>query len=269
MNHGSKRLGANLINDWFDDPPGFLQELVRSRLLIPGDPDNSPFFNLLRFSGPMYKVFTEDEIKLWTDWTREATGTVPPPPVETDVAKNMVRLVESLKDRAQGNVGHLTNKLTGPDPAHPGQTVTLTVDAWFQQPPTAFMQAVANEANGWVKKGDAANSKFITQLMSGTHPMAIVLQGVAPGTAHKTWRSIAIDWVNKGCPIPAPAPVPVAAAHAAAVAIPAGAAMVSVGRPGGIQVQISRPAVPRLRLVSPRAQIVSAPRRILGNGAVH
>jgi hypothetical protein len=32
--------------------------------------------------------------------------------------------------------------------------------------------------------------------------MARVLGEVAPGTAHKTWRSIAIDWIAAGCPLP-------------------------------------------------------------------
>jgi hypothetical protein len=98
--------------------------------------------------------------------------------------------------------------------------------------------------------------------MSGAHPMAVALQGVAPGSAHKTWRSIAIDWVNGGCPIPAPA----ASHHFVAAA----AAMSP--RLGGIrtlQAGSGQPAVPRLRLVSPRTHIVGARRRILGNGAVH
>ena len=262
MNHGSKRLGPNLINDWFDDPAGFLQELVTSGMLVPGDPDGSPFFNLLRFSGPMYKIFTDDEIKLWTDWTRSAQATVPAQPDQSDAGQAMVKLVDTLRDRAQGNAGHLTNQLTGPDPSNPGQPVTLTVDAWFQQPTTAFMQAIANEANGWVKKGNAASSRFIAELMSGAHPMAVALQGVAPGSAHKTWRSIAIDWVNSGCPIPAPT----ASHHFVAAA----AAMSP--RLGGIrtlQAGSGQPAVPRLRLVSPRTDIVGARRRILGNGAVH
>jgi hypothetical protein len=30
-----------------------------------------------------------------------------------------------------------------------------------------------------------------------------VLGEVATGTAHKTWRSIAIDWIAAGCPLPA------------------------------------------------------------------
>jgi hypothetical protein len=118
------------------------------------------------------------------------------------------------------------------------------------------MQAIANEANGWVRKGDAASSRFITELMSGTHPMAVALQGVAPGSAHKTWRSIAIDWVNGGCPIPAPA----ARFATAAVSGPVGRSRTA---------RSGQPAVPRLRLVSPRTDVVSAPRRILGNGAVH
>ena len=39
---------------------------------MPGKPDQSEFFKLLEFrGGRMYHVFTEDEIKLWRDWTLE------------------------------------------------------------------------------------------------------------------------------------------------------------------------------------------------------
>jgi hypothetical protein len=247
LNHDAKRVGANLINDWFDDPPAFLQALQDSGMIVPGDPDNSPFFNLLRYNGPMYKVFTEDEIKLWADWTRSLVGGAPKPS-EPDVGNAMVKLIETMRGRQQGNPGHQGNQLTGPDPANANRSVTQPVEWWFQQPATAFMAALANEQNGWVIKGNATNSRFITELAAGSHPMALALGGVVPGTPHKTWRSIVFDWINKGCPIPAPATMSVTAQ---AMAAPQG-------------------PVPRLTLSSPASAIAATPRRnVFGNGAIH
>jgi lipocalin len=49
-----------------------LQALQDNGYIIPGKPNESKFFKLLEFrGGPMYHVFTEDEIKLWRDWTWE------------------------------------------------------------------------------------------------------------------------------------------------------------------------------------------------------
>jgi len=62
------------INSLFDDPPGLLKALKESnnpKYIVPGKPDESKFFELLEFrGGPMYHVFSEDEIKLWRDWIR-------------------------------------------------------------------------------------------------------------------------------------------------------------------------------------------------------
>jgi hypothetical protein len=251
LNHDDKRLGPNLINDWFEDPRGLLKELVDSGMILKGDPENSPFFNLLRFTGPMYKVFTEDEIRLWEAWARSDEGE-PPTPVETDAAQLMVRLIETMRPRQAGTPGHQENQLTGPDPAHPGQSVTQPVAWWFQQPTTALMTALANPQNGWVVPGDAGKSRFVTEMLAGNNAMANALSGVAPGTAHMTWRSIAIDWINKGCPIPPPA-------VAAQVAAPFAAPAPTTGAP-----------IPRLFLSSSPEEVRAHPHgKIRGNAAVH
>lgn len=75
-NHGTKKLGGVAVNQWFNDPKGFLRALVTEGLVIPGKPDESRFFKLLDFHGPMYHVFTEPEIKLWHDWAREEAATL-------------------------------------------------------------------------------------------------------------------------------------------------------------------------------------------------
>ncbi len=71
-NHGDRKLGRTHIGSWFTDPPGFLQALQEHEYIVPGNPEQSKFFKLLEFrGGPMYHVFTEEEITLWRDWTWE------------------------------------------------------------------------------------------------------------------------------------------------------------------------------------------------------
>ena len=75
FNHGRMEpIGAEIESTrWFSDPAGFLMALgQRQALYRSREADQSPFFKLLEFrGGPMYHVFTEDEIKLWRDWILE------------------------------------------------------------------------------------------------------------------------------------------------------------------------------------------------------
>jgi hypothetical protein len=73
LNHSRQPpLHGTSINAWFSDPEGFLDALVKGGYIIPGKPNRSKFFKLLEFQGgPMYHVFTDEEIKLWRDWTWE------------------------------------------------------------------------------------------------------------------------------------------------------------------------------------------------------
>jgi hypothetical protein len=114
------------------------------------------------------------------------------------------------------------------------------------------MRALANPQNGWVVPGAAGQSRFVTEMLAGNNAMANALSGVAPGTGHKTWRSIAIDWINQGCPIPPPA----AAAGAAA---PFVAKAPTPGAP-----------IPRLFLSSSPEEVRAHPHgKVRGNAAVH
>jgi len=258
VNHGQKRLGDNLINDLFDSPYDLLRGLLAAGMLVPGDPDASPFFRLLGPTGPMYKVFTAEEIKLWQDWTRtlSAAPSTPPPSGGADTAVLMVRLIDTMRARQVGVPGHLDNQLTGPDPADPTKTVTQPVAVWFDAPTALFMAALANEDNGWVVRGDAGSSRFVTELASGNHPMAQALADAAPGTSHKTWRNIAVDWINAGCPVPTQGFVKSVRPERRSLAE---VAALSADQP-----------VPRLSLLStPEAQASHPRRRILGMGTVH
>ena len=84
FNHGDKKIQSELINDLFEEPELMLEKLAGDkRYIIPGDPVNSGFFYKLTFDGPMYKVFSDDEIELWRRWVvwlGNTQGTQPQPP---------------------------------------------------------------------------------------------------------------------------------------------------------------------------------------------
>jgi hypothetical protein len=70
LNHGTRRLGGTLLNDLFAQPDQLMSALVSSGRIVPGDPENSPFFALVDRDGPMYRVFSDQDIAVWRDWTR-------------------------------------------------------------------------------------------------------------------------------------------------------------------------------------------------------
>ena len=252
LNHGDRQLGANLINDLFEDPDVFMQSLIDSNYIVPGSIADSSFFRAISFDGPMYKVFTDDEIRLWEEWVAWLGQKTAPPPRETDPAKLMALCIDSLRARQIGTPGHSANQLKGPDPDHPGQTITQPVAAWFQTSARTFMSVLSDPANGWIVKANSANSRFVTELLGTDNPMSRAFDGSGgAATGGKTWKQIAVDWIDKGCPLP-PAPV---TAHVAFARTPA-----HVGRRMRL----------RLTLTSPESEIRAHPRhRILGMGVVH
>src|SRR4029079_11405989 len=46
LNHGRKQLAGTPINDLFADPPAMMKGLVDGGMIVPGEPDGSPFFGL-------------------------------------------------------------------------------------------------------------------------------------------------------------------------------------------------------------------------------
>lgn len=254
MNHRSKMLGPNQINDWFADPQGFLNELQKSGIVIPGRPDISPIFRLMSFNGPMYHVFTEDEQALWSEWVLSLAQTGSEPAF--NLVKAMHVLINYLRERQQGNDGHKV-LLKGPNPfgsthEYPDAIVTQPIKWWFdlnqylnsEAAATALMRALSFEENGWIKKYDAAQSPLITDILSGTGDMAVAFQDIEPNTGGKTYKEVIVMWIDYGCPIEETLAKP----HAMTGGTAAAPALESAG---------SLPAKGKTR------------RRIWGNGKVH
>jgi len=213
VNHGRKRLGGTLLNDLFADPAALMSALVANGMIVPGDPGRSPFFGLLGPDGPMYRIFSNADVATWREWTLSlaAGGSGGAEPFPADPARRMVLLVERMRGRQQGQPAHQAEKLTGPDPADPAGRVTQPVTWWFDQPPAAFLRALADGENGWVVPGDPAASRIVTDLLRGDNAMARALGRPAPGAGGATWVDLAADWIAAGCPLPAePAGAPAA-----------------------------------------------------------
>ncbi|WP_437312076.1 LodA/GoxA family CTQ-dependent oxidase [Sorangium sp. So ce388] len=231
-NHGTKRLGPNLMNDWFDDPEGLLGELRRSGMIVDGAPELSPFFQLTSFEGPMYKVFTDEQIEVWKDWTR-ALGGEERPVEKYDVGLAMARLLDTFRERQVGAGGH--GVLLADRDAKPGECPVKSLSSWFERPrfpakepheeqrrerneqlpgrlpekpeevdtsTLTLMRVLADPGNGWVVPWSAGRSALVMQMLSGNGPMSRAFQAMSPDRKDRSYRDVVVTWINRGCPMP-------------------------------------------------------------------
>ena len=68
LNHGDKTLSGRPLNSLFRYPHEFLVALEQEGFIVPGDPRSSTLLELFGSRGPMYQVFSEEEIDLWRQW---------------------------------------------------------------------------------------------------------------------------------------------------------------------------------------------------------
>jgi hypothetical protein len=254
LNHMNRQLSGSPINDLFEDPEAFLKALIENNYIVPGSPAQSSFFRYISFDGPMYKVFTEEEVDVWRDWVVSLAESRPPSPHPSDPARLMAKCIETLKQRQIRNPGHSSHMLTGADPNNPATTISQSVAEWFEQPPRVFMKALSDPANGWISKGDSARSRFITDLLDDPNPnlMKQAFQDTSADAGGKTWRDVAAEWIDAGCPLPSEPEQPHARAFARSAAV------------------VGRTRLGRLTLTSGESEVASHPRgRVLGMGVVH
>ena len=199
-NHQQHMVGPSRIDEWFSNPPAFLDALAEHGYIIPGDWANSRMLQLMDFeTGPMYRVFTDDEIQLWASYTN-ALGKPAPTPTPTPApptpARAMAAVVDQLRRVQQGVAGHVTNFMVDP------QGVVHTIDWWFQQPTRALMAALASPMNELVKPGDPANSRFLMELIAPTGPMGAAFGQPAGPPNTGSCRDVVHAWILAGCPLP-------------------------------------------------------------------
>jgi hypothetical protein len=196
--HGEKTLGTTPINNWFLDPAGFMNQLQDAGLIIPGQPEISPFFQLLSFNGPMYHVFTADEEQLLRDWCCSLANKNDPR--SKTLLQAMDYVIDKLRQRQVGQEGHKV-RMTGPDPDEKGAKRTETVHWWFDKGNRALMSALANPENGWIVPFDSVASPIMSSLLAGNGAMASDFRSIVPDSDGLTFGNVLAQWIDKGCPL--------------------------------------------------------------------
>lgn len=211
-NHQQHTVGPTRIDEWFADPAGFLQALCDHAWITPGDWANSQLNKLLQFeTGPMFRVFTDDEIALWAAYTESLA----PPPSKAKPPKKSARetpkelaemspseaamfaVIEQLKPVQQGVPGHRQNMLAD----RHGKVHSLSW--WFdEQPASALMDALASPLNGLITPGRPQDSRFYMELIEPAGPMGKVFDlrptdEMFAGLADppQTCREVVHDWI--------------------------------------------------------------------------
>jgi hypothetical protein len=194
LNHANRKLGVNRINDWFDDPDGFVDALAHSAFVVPGNPKASRLLNYLTtFDGPMYEVFDAADVALWREWILwlGRTGDSETVKQYQTKAESMLLLLRELRSSMVGTEGHLRYKLEG-RPLH----------EWFAGDLIELMHALGKPGNPWVVPWDAENSPLVRDFAAGGNRMAQALDTRLPALGNQVGRLVIVRWINAGCPIP-------------------------------------------------------------------
>jgi hypothetical protein len=275
LNHGNapaltdSHNNTKPLNEWFDDPQGLLDALTSSGWLIPGRPDISPFFRMVSFEGPMFMVFTEDELKLWSDYTLSLSPAPPAAPVQqvtreseaaaapaVSSADAMVQIISEESPRATQIPLHGEHYLFGPDPQQPGRIIPGPVLWWVGQTPEVFLQALRHPDSHMVTPGIPDQSPFYTfWIASGQGPMGNVFDKPSKIEGYPTRRDVVFQWIKDNCPLPADAVV------LSAIAAPE----------ADMSLVIQQQYAPRLWLNTPASvwRRVSPDAKLTGPSAIH
>lgn len=196
LNHQQHVLAGTRINEWFLDPSGFLKAMVTGGLIVPGDWANSRMKSLLDFqTGPMFRVFTDDEIQLLADYTNSLGKPQQPTQPAVSPARAMAALIDQLRPVQQGVAGHAANTLMD------AQGVAHSIAWWFNQPTRDFMQALILPANGVIVPGQPSASRFVTGLIAPNGPMGATFSTPAQPPNTGSCREVVVQWITAGCPI--------------------------------------------------------------------
>ncbi|SDT08316.1 LodA/GoxA family CTQ-dependent oxidase [Bradyrhizobium canariense] len=196
-NHQTHTLGGMPINELFAVPEQFLNIMVTSGLLTPGDWENSRLNQLIQFqTGPMFRVFTDDEIALLSDYTLSLSSPPKPtPPKGLPAAAAMEAVINQLKPQQVGTAGHTAHSLKD------DSGIDHTVSWWFDQSPRTFMKALALPLNNFISPGNPAASAFFTHWIAPGGPMGNVFDAAAVASPGMTCRAVVERWITKGCPL--------------------------------------------------------------------
>jgi hypothetical protein len=193
------------MNDLFAKPDVFVEELAHSPWIVPGIPDESKLLTYLTtFNGPMYKVFSQDDLRLWRRWIEWLgyEGDTSSPKQFAGKAQAMHVLLSALRELAKGTQGHRRYRLTVPE-GKSEKAVTAAIAELFERGDLRdLMRALRDPANGWVVPFDPGASPLILDLARGNNPMGRALDRWFESLGNQIGRQVVIRWIEAGCPIP-------------------------------------------------------------------
>jgi L-Lysine epsilon oxidase N-terminal/L-lysine epsilon oxidase C-terminal domain/Iron-containing redox enzyme len=210
LQHGNKKIGGFRLNDLFEFPSLFMEELAHSPWVTPGDPDQSIFLNrITQFNGPMYKVFDADDLELWREWVAwlGRDGDTAQPKRYLGKGEAMLVLLTELRGLAVSEDAHRRYRLSL---GAGGAAERRTVADWFREPDLKkLMRALRDPANGWIVPGRPEESPLVVDLLQGTRRMGQALDRRFPSLGNQVGRLVVVRWILAGCPVPGdPAPPP-------------------------------------------------------------
>ena len=209
LNHSGKNLGGHRLNDLFDEPEIFVEELAASSYVVPGKPEESKLLNYLTtYEGPMYKVFDEKDLTHWKDWIiwlGKEGGTNKAKKYQTK-AKSMYLLLQELREVARSVDGHNMHRIGGKVENVDGNDKYIQgrkIAKFFESGDIEELmkEFKTNENNGWVKPYYPDLSPLITELAKGNRPMGAVLDKRYPAIGNQIGRIIIMKWIEAGCPL--------------------------------------------------------------------
>jgi len=243
--HRRVKIGESFLSELFDEPARLVKALAGSDLIDLERPRSSRLFEATSFSGPMYKIFTEDEktiILEWIESLRDPKDSQKPPPGPTarEAAAKVFDLFSSNAERAMRKLAHAQHRVAG-----------KSLKDWFSDP-ARLMQAFARSRE-WVVPGSSARSRLYSVFSVGQ------MRFLGEGTLIK-------QWIDTGA-LPAPESD---AAAAAAVSLRAAAPL---RQHRGAYVPPSEAVAAAPVAVAPEVRKArrdfAAKRKLIGMGAVH
>jgi hypothetical protein len=188
--HRGKVLGGKPLSSLFSQPEELMQLLFKAGFVDPNHPRGSRFLQLTAFDGPMYKVFTQDELDTIIDWIESLRkpnypcfDPLPESPTPGDWPAKVAKVI---RDHASaGQNAHEGIQLPGPD------GVPVPLASLFERPRELMAGLIRG---GWVVPKQPDRSMFLTRIVTNGGPMQGVLTD--PEIAVLT------EWIRSGAELP-------------------------------------------------------------------
>jgi hypothetical protein len=185
--HGTAMLGGVALGSLFAEPERLLDALIAEKWVNPAAPRDSMFVTkLLGFHGPMYKVFTPEELDIILNWIESLAGSAPTPePGPVSPPEQVAIIIRAFMEKAQQEPAHARSMLTLAD----GQSVSVT-DLFASGDAVKVMGDLAG--SDMIVPNDPAASPLIHDVFKVQMANVLELEQVA----------VFEEWIRTGCRMP-------------------------------------------------------------------